>query len=97
MALLLVLYRLPRLPPSFGSTNASHALLVTFRVLAAGQGPPAIANIFALLRAALIQVGAGWPWTFWGSWSRWSALDSHLFWSSCASMQCERAEEESWG
>ncbi|RMZ57814.1 hypothetical protein APUTEX25_002482, partial [Auxenochlorella protothecoides] len=51
--LLLALYRLPRLPPSFGSTNASHSLLVTFRVFAT-QGP-ALDRVTGLLRTELVR------------------------------------------
>ena len=54
--LLLTLYRLPRLPPTFGSTNASHSLLVTFRVFSQQQQLP---QIFGLLRAALLKVRRG--------------------------------------
>ena len=53
MELLLALYRLPRLPPTFGSTNASHALLVAFRAFA--QQPGVLPPLFPLLRGALLE------------------------------------------
>ncbi|KAL4856977.1 E3 ubiquitin-protein ligase UPL1 [Chlorella vulgaris] len=52
--LLLTLYRLPRLPPTFGSTNASHSLLVSFRVFTTQHSSAQLPHIFGLLRAALL-------------------------------------------
>ncbi|KAI3425184.1 hypothetical protein D9Q98_008953 [Chlorella vulgaris] len=52
--LLLTLYRLPRLPPTFGSTNASHSLLVSFRVFTTHHASAQLPHIFGLLRAALL-------------------------------------------
>ncbi len=46
------MYRLPRLPPTFGSTNASHSLLVTFRAFT--QQQQHLPAIFAQLRDALL-------------------------------------------
>jgi hypothetical protein len=53
--LLLTLYRLPRLPPTFGSTNASHSLLVSFRVFTSQHTAAQLPHIFGQLRTALLR------------------------------------------
>jgi hypothetical protein len=53
--LLLALYRLPALPPTFGSTNASHSLLSTFRMLMQPASGVEVMRLFTPLKTALTQ------------------------------------------
>ena len=53
--LLLELYRLPTLPPTFGSTNASHALLSAFRAISSNATATSIPIIFASLRSRMLE------------------------------------------
>ena len=53
--LLLALYRLPRLPPTFGSSSAAHALTATFRTLTMQHAQPLSKHLSSVLNQQLDQ------------------------------------------
>jgi hypothetical protein len=54
--LMLRLYRLPGLPATFGSTNASHSLLMAFRALLGHVSPADTAKVFASMKTVLQEL-----------------------------------------
>ena len=53
--LLLALYRLPKLPPTFGSSSAAHALTATFRTLTMQHAQPLSKHLSSVLNQQLDQ------------------------------------------